>query len=260
MQVQIDPSFIYPALFVISSRAAGASFPPGEVVGVLIVKQTIGSDGVTPLAQGQQQAINLKDVTYEPYPPADPGTTLAIKLEADLVSSKPFLDVVAVRDNALKAFFGGIRIDRSAGFEPNPANRLDFGWLSRTNDPRKSLAGAGGSFVPDVNDKFKLPTGFRNQFLNGSPLRNSTGLNPVTPAHLQAGHRVEFGDASHRVTIPAGPSLNFQLNGAAINPPVTVDRHVDTVIFQQTQAVYLITWRAIFAWQERLADALLLVS
>jgi len=259
MQIQINPAYPYPVLFLISSRAAAAGYPPGEVIGVLIVKQTIGANGVTPLPKNQQSPIELKDVTYVPYPPDD-SSKLAIKLESDLASFKPFMDVVAVRNQPQKGFFGGVRFDRGTGFVPNPANRLNYGWLNRPESPRKDLAGAAGSFVPNVNDKFKLPAGFKNKFFNGSPLRDSQNLNHVEPGHMQAGDRVEFGDASHRVTIPAGPNLEFQMDENAIEPAVMVDRHVDTVVYHESQNVYLLTWRSIFAWEARLENAVLFVS
>jgi hypothetical protein len=246
-------------MFLIGSRAAGASAPPAQAVGVLIVKQTVMLDGTIP-AKEQQQPILLTDEAIEPAGPDDEDLTTY--LEADLAAYKPVLDLVAARNDFHRGFFGNIRIDRNDGngFEPNPGLALNWGWQSRvdnedpsgTANPRKGQAGSVDTFVPDVNDPQKLPSGFQNTFFNGGRIRNL--------AHLEAGNRVEFGSTTRRVTIPAGPNLAIKANGQPISPPVSIDLNADTAVYDQTAGHYLITWRAVFPWEDRLADATLEVT
>jgi hypothetical protein len=278
MQIDVHASFPYPTLFSIASRAAGVAAPPVEPIGVFIAKQTVELDGITPAPRNQQQEVLLTDVKYDPFPPdaEDVETRLEIHLESDLAAYKPELDVVVVRNSSLRDLFGHVRIDRrdETGFQPNPAWPLAYGWLSRVaaNDPpnvppppappppvvnpRKGLEGLAGSFEPDVANKFKLPTNFRNTFFNGSRIRGVP--------HLQAGHIVEYqylsGTSIRRVTIPAGPTLSITVGSSPVLPPVAIERNVDTVIYNQTAGHFLVTWRAVFAWEERLADATLEVS
>lgn len=258
MQLQVDPDFPYPAFFMIASRAADAAAPPAQAVGVLIVKQTVLLNGTIP-PKAQQQEVLLTD---EPIDPAgtDPDNDLVTFVEADLAAYKPMLDVVATRNDPLRAFFGRIRINRNDGngFQPNPGLAVNWGWQSRVlgNDPpsgaanpRMAQAGDAASFVPDVDDPFKLPDGFQNAFFNGGRIR--------TLAHLDAGHQVEFDLATQRVAIPAGPSLAITLDGDPISPPVAIDLSTDTVVWNATAQHFLITWRAVLPWEERLASATL---
>jgi hypothetical protein len=259
MQVEVNPNFPYPTMFLIGSRAAGASAPPAQAVGVLIVKQTVLLDGSIP-AKDQQQPVLLTDEAIDPAGPDDDD--LVTYLEADLAAYKPLLDVVAARSNFHRGLLGSLRIDHGDGngFQPNPGLSLHWGWLSRVDDqdpsgtanPRKGQTGNVASFVPDVNDPTKLPSGFQNAFFNGGRIR--------TLAHLNAGNRVEFGSTSRQVTIPAGPSLAVKVNGQPISPPVSIDLNADTVVYDQTAGRYLITWRAVFLWESRLANATLEVS
>lgn len=261
MQVHVDPSYPYPAFFMIASRAAGATAPPAQAAGVLIVKQTVLLSGDIP-PKDQQQPVLLSDVPVDP-PGADPDNDLATWLEADLATDKPKLDVAAVRNSPLRGFFGRIRIDRNdgAGFQPNPGLDLSWGWQSRVLDddppggaanPRKAQAGNAAAFTPDVADPFKLPSGFDNAFFNGGRIR--------TLARLQAGQRVEFDLATRRVTIPPGPSLAITVAGTPIAPPVAIERNADTVVWNATAQHFLVTWRAVFPWEARLAAATLEVS
>lgn len=261
MQVHVDPSFPYPAFFMIASRASGAAAPPAQAAGVLVVKQTVLLNGVIP-PKDQQQPVLLTDVPVDPAG-SDPDNDLDTWLEADLAAYKPQLDVVAARNNPLRALFGQIRIDRNngAGFQPNPGLDIHWGWQSRVLDndppggaanPRKAQAGDTAAFTPDVDDPFKLPGGFQNTFFNGGRIR--------TLAHLAAGQRVEFNLATRRVTIPTGPSLAITVDGAPIVPSVAIDLNVDTVVWNATAQHFLITWRAAFPWETRLAAATLEVS
>ncbi len=78
--------------------------------------------------------------------------------------------------------------------------------------------------------------------------------------YLDAGFQVEFGNTARRVTIPAGPSLMITTDNTPIVPPVSIELNCDTVVFNETDAHYLITWRAVFPWEDRLTDATLEVS
>lgn len=252
MQVEVSDSFPYPNMFLITGRAAGAMAPPVQPVGVLIVKQTVLLDGTIPPSD-QQEAILLTDEEYDP--PSTNDDDLVTYLEADLAAYKPKLDIVAARDNFNRGSFGSIRIDRNDGngFQPEPPDpplNLDWGWQSRVDNPRKAQAGIDPKeFTPDVNDPFKLPDGFENLFFNGSRIR--------TEAHLEAGNRVEFGTAALPVTIPAGPALLITFDGAPISPTVSIELNCDTVVFDQTAGHYLVTWRAVFPWEDRLTEATL---
>jgi hypothetical protein len=261
MQVKVDPSYPFPVFFMLSSRASALAAPPAQAVAVLIVKQTILSNGTIPPKE-QQQGVLLTDEPIDPAG-ADPNNDLATFLEADLASYKPVLDVVATRNNPLRGLFGRIRIDRNDGngFQPNPGLAVDWGWQSRVlgNDPpggavnpRKAQAGNAAAFLPDVNDPTKLPNGFENAFFNGGRVR--------TLNHLSPGQRVEFDLATRRVTVPAGPTLAITVAGAPIEPPVAISLAADTVVWNETAQHFMVTWRAVFPWEHRLGSATMEVS
>lgn len=272
MQLQIDDNFPYPTFFMIAGRASGGT-PAVEPVGVVVVKQTRQLNGTIDV--GAQEAILMSDVLYEdntdtedPESPHFGHTHLKIRLESDLAAYKPLLDTVAVRNSFEPGAANAVqvRIDRGAGFLPNPPLIQQYGWRDRLTSPRVDEAGDVENFEPvaitdpanppSLVERLKLPDGYQNRFWNGGRLG---GL-----AHLQAGDRVEFVEQSNgitrRVTVPGGPTLAVTVDGAPIVPPVTIDLHVDTVVYDIGAAHFLITWRAIFAWQDRLSDTVLEVS
>ena len=214
MQLQVDPDFPYPAFFMIASRAADAAAPPAQAVGVLIVKQTVLLNGTIP-PKAQQQEVLLTD---EPIDPAgtDPDNDLVTFVEADLAAYKPMLDVVATRNDPLRAFFGRIRINRNDGngFQPNPGLAVNWGWQSRVlgtiHRAERPIHAWLRRATPPASCRTSTirssrQTAFRMPF--------STAAASRTLAHLDAGHQVEFDLATQRVAIPAGPSLAITLDG-----------------------------------------------
>lgn len=271
MQINVADTFPYPPpFFLVGGRAEGVQAPPVEQVGVLIIKQTVERDGSIPEQAQQAEILMTDDTEFDPLPdpPPDPPPSdeelLEIRFESDLAIYKPHLDIVVTRNIALRGTFGQIRIDRQngLGFQPDLGFSLDYGWLSRVADhdppdalepnPRQPFAGDAENFEPDTNDKYKLPTGFQNGFFNGGRLRNI--------AHLQAGDVVEYGDVSRQVVIPAAPILELTLNQMLLNSEIPISLNVDTVIYEMMSDRFLITWRAVFPWSDRLNNATLEVS
>ncbi|MCH8988035.1 MAG: hypothetical protein IIA92_04430 [Chloroflexi bacterium] len=256
MQIEVEEGFPYPNFFVISGRASGGGV---EKVGVFIVKQTVQLDG----SIGEQQEILMADTTFEPEAPADGEDgfhvdNLAIRIESDIVPSKPGLDLAAVRDEFNFGGFGQIRIDRGAGFLPDPPLNLDYGWRTRLSGARKLEAGNALDFRPDLDDPSKLPDGFNNTFFNGSNLTGDASL----AAHLTEGEKVEFNGPAGvvRVTIPPRPTLAVKIGDIIANPPVVMEEGADTVVYDVPAGHFLITWRATFPWEDRLEEAVLEVS
>ena len=258
MQVEVDPTFPYPNMFLITGRATGASAPPVERVGVFIVKQTVLTDGTVTA----DQEILMADEPYVPPAPenGEPNfdeDDLTIRLESDIAPTKPELDIAAVRNSFQEGSFGSVRINRGGGFLPVPALNLNWGWRSRLTGPRDALAGDAENFVPDVADPLKLPDGFFNGFFNGGHLTGTGDTNVAD--HLQANDMVEFhdGTTARQVTIPPGPSLTVTEDGSPIDPPVDITLGVDTVVYDSPAGHFLITWRAVFPWEDRLETATL---
>jgi hypothetical protein len=232
MIVSKQASFSDPVMFLLGSRKDGAV---DQRVGALIAKHA--STG-TP-------EILMVDVGYVA------GSLDPIKIEADVVAYKPVLDVVVVRNVAdVGSVFGNITITRNGS--SSPAQPLKYGWRMRGESPRKDEAGAVTSFTPDPTKPWKLPDGFQNRFLNGSPLVGMVGV------PLWAGNSVSF--AGNVVTMPNAPSLVFKLNGQTVTDLVWLARGVDTVVYLQAENRFLLTWRFVFVWEARLELATLEVS
>jgi|GEM_PF-5359868 len=268
MQVNVPDDFPYPTFFVVAGRATGVPAAPVEALGVLIMKQTIQMDGTV---SGQEEILLKDDTEFDPLPPMDPPLDeekqLKIRLESDLVAYKPDLDIAVVRNSLVLEPFGTISVDRGMGFGPSMA--LSYGWRDRTTNSRKDEAGDVANFQPVAVDpanppplleKLKLPDNFQNRFWNGGRLSSL--------AHLQAGDRVEFAEydeetetfTEHPVTILSGPSLTIKANGRPISPPVSIDLGVDTVVYNVSASHFLVTWRAVFPWEDRLDNATLEVN
>lgn len=257
MQVEVEEGYPFPNFFVISGRASGAG---SEKVGVFIVKQTIQLDG----SIGDQQEILMGDAPFDPERPGEDQvdifdeTDLDIRIESDIVPFKPGLDIAAVRDQFDDGDFGHIRIDRGAGFLPDPPLALKYGWRTRLDTPRKELAGDAENFEPDIDDPIKLPDGFDNGFFNGSRLTGDA----IVATHLSEGDAVEFDGpgAAVQVTVPPRPTLSVNIAGAVADPPVAIELGADTVVYDFSAGRFAVTWRATFPWEDRLADATLEVS
>jgi hypothetical protein len=262
MQIKLDPQFPYPTLFLIAGRAAGAAVPPVEPVGFLVVKQTVQLNG----SIAEQEDILLTDVQYAPDLRGDKD--LELRLETDLYPYKPNLDVVAIRDSYEPGDFGNVRLNRGNGF--SPWLPLPYGWRTRgqqEEDEPARIDEAGDDLVsfrpadtsdpsnpPGLLEVVNLPSGFRNSFFNGGHL---SGL-----AHLKAGDIVEYNDGltTRRVVIPTGPNLTITKDDQPILPTVAIDLNVDTVVYDVPASHFLITWRAVFTWEDRIAAATLEVS
>lgn len=264
-----DRTFPYPTMFLVSSRAASGTAPPHQAVGVLIAKQTLLGDGT--VDRERQSEILTTDVEYakpDPAAPgaspgAGPGTNLDLRFENDLAPTKPALDIVAVRDSDEAGHFGSVQIKRFGESDFGGPLKLDYGWRSRAVGLRLQQAGDVGAFKPDPQRPFELPNNFQNGYFNGSHLADLD--------HLRAGDVVEYtyelleGDEvkariAASVTVPEGPKVAFRIGEEPISPPVPIDLDVDTVIYDFRAddpggGQFLITWRGVFDWDERLADA-----
>lgn len=250
MQVITD-SQAPPNLFFIGLRApAGGAGPNGTAqrVGVVVLKQTVLSDGTV----NHSNPILEKDVPY-----AGESNNGPFQLESDLVPTKPDLDVIVVRGkNDDNHPYGSAQIDRGAGF--GAALPRNYGWQSRVGGPRVNFAGNNlRNFVANGRN---LPEQFNNAFFNGDPMPGE--------ARLQAGHGVTFTPSasppapapagpSGQLRVPPAPTLQFSLNGRPISPAVTVELRVDTVVFDALANTFLVSWRAVFPWEDRLEPSTL---
>ena len=249
MKVETAPGFPYPQMFFVAGRAAGAAFPPVQAVGALIVKQTISVSG----ASIAQENVAMTDVEYAGAGPGD----LAIQFEADLVPSKPVLDLVVVRASRAPGVFGTFQIDRGLGF--SAAAALPFGWQDRRTGARALEAGDVVTFtppaVPDpanpppLEVRLALPNNFRNAFFNGGQVSGLT--------HLKGNDAVRFDDGAmvRQLTVPPGPVVAM-VDGPA--PVITTT--ADTVVYDIPGARFLVTWRSVFAWSPALEAATLRVA
>jgi hypothetical protein len=262
MQIKLDPQFPYPTLFLIAGRAAGAAAPPVEPVGFLVVKQTVQLDG----SIAEQKDILLTDVGYDLD--TRPVEDRTLRLETDLYPYKPNLDVVAICDDYELEDFGTVRLNQGNGFGPGLS--LDYGWRTRggqdedeparideAGDDLKSFRPADTSDPnnpPSLLEIVNLPDGFQNSYFNGGHLSDQ--------AHLKAGDVVEYNDGltTRRVIIPTGPNLAITTDGQPIVPAVAIGLNVDTVVYDVSAGHFLITWRAVFTWEEHIATATLEVS
>lgn len=234
MIVTKQPTFPDPVMFVLGSHKSGAT---DQRIGALIAKH---------VSSGAPEVL-LKDEGYAAND-FDP-----VRIEADVVPFKPFLDVVVVGSEAqadIHAPFGNITITRGGAAGAGIA--LVYGWRERGESPRKDEAGDVDNFAPDVNNPAKLPTGFNDRFFNGSPIAGAAG------APLATGDSVDFAGTS--VTVPAAPALVFKLDGQPIPDPVWLARGVDTVVYVPAENRFLLTWRFVFVWEARLELAELEVS
>ncbi len=270
MNVQLkSPALPFKVLFLQGSHTPDAGLRPQ--VGALVAKQSVAFTGNVQQSPAADNVL-VKD---EPY---DGGQT---RLESDATVIKPLVDVVVVRSTfvADNQQFGTATITRASG---QSVTSLHYGWRPRTHDLRRPLAGATTipatppdalpefDFDPDplkhdpkpkIELPYRLPVQFNNAFLNG-------GLSNAGATPLQAGDTIRFeqtvppdtDDLDLTVTIPAAPTLTFTRDCWAVAPPVWVRRGVDTVVLLADETRVLLTWRFVFAWEERLALATLEVG
>lgn len=250
MQINVDPNYIFPTLFIVGGRAANLQAPPAEPVGALIVKITVMPSG----AIAQQQPILTNDESFVGDTRDEEDRTL--RLESDLLPYKPYVDVVVAHDDWLRLDFGSVRINRGGG--TGSWQLLPYHWRNRSKHPRRGEAGDAESFRPTVIDPanppppaeiYALPNGFRNRYFNGSHL--------VNQQPLHAGDSVDFdnGSTNRTVTIPTGPTIIF--NNA---PPLPLEQAVDTVVWDESNHCFLITWRSIFPWDDSLSNTSMEIS
>jgi hypothetical protein len=156
-----------------------------------------------------------------------------------------------------RAIFGGIRTSAGESF----AN-VTYGWrhtglpidLPDTPNPRPPLAGDAGAFEADENDKYKLPVDFQDAFFNGGRAQS---------AHLSPGQQVFFnpggGDSADEVhvTIPPRPTVTVV---PPAGPAPAVTTRLDTVIYDESAARFILIYRATFPWDDSLITGSLVVS
>lgn len=262
MHVNVNQdSFPYPTMFLVASRAAGKTAPPVQPIGVLIAKQTVRSDGT--IVREQQAEILTTDVEYASASPSPEGPWLSLHFENDLAPTKPRLDVVAVRDSGEAGRFGTVRIKRKGQTDFGDPLPLDYGWRSRMEGPRQQQAGDVVSFVPDPDRPFALPNAFDNGYFNGCHLPGLDHLRAGDVVEYAHEHRQDDGSIVSRaasIWIPAGPTLEIRIGDDTILPQEAIDLSADTLVYDvrpdDPQASrFLVTWRAVFAWDDRLANA-----
>jgi hypothetical protein len=95
--------------------------------------------------------------------------------------------------------------------------------------------------------------GYRNVFQNGA------GEN--LRKHLSAGDEVAFIQNDdlgvptsnvYSVTIPASADIQFAKDGKSIHPQPTFSIGVDTLLLDELNSEFLVTWRAVFPWDDAL--------
>lgn len=250
MQVIADTDEL-PHMFLLGLRAPPGGFgPTAEKVGVFVYKQTIDTVG----GLAGNNPVLVKDEPYAGAPADGP-----FLFESDLATSKPYLDVVVVRSLADdQTGFGHININRGGGFGMN--HGLNYGWWSRVDED--SPAGNSRTALAGVNlDNFiatgaNLPDQFSNGFFNGQPIAGED--------HLGEGDVVRFTNTnsgvvkSVRMTSP--PDLAITQQGQPVSPPVTISLSVDTLVYNENLFEFLVIWRAVFLWEDRLASASLEVN
>ncbi len=271
----IPPKFFFKGLRARPGESVGSD-EQGETVGVFLMKQTIGFDGS--IFGVNSQPVLMADQKYAPYDASDANSTwfpVLLRLESDLASTKPFLDLVVVNNLAelgvanpyppdpieLPAAkrFGRVSINSAS------ANVLKYGWFSRGENPRRDLAAdpvlnwtpPNIDYVPNGTN---LPMGFNNQFHNGGLL---AGL-----AHLSEGDEVVFTQmnsvdddiAEYAIQIPTEPVLTIRRDGVPVDPHPDIQVIVDTLVLDLKNAFFLVTWRGVFLWRDQFSKAVLEVS
>jgi len=265
-----------PNFFLIGLRAPpgqpfDAAHPNAQKVGTVVTRSRIRLDG----AVADPGDVLKQDEPYPTFPADGP-----FRLETDIVTFKPVLDVVvidrlenvltpvqqldlgpppntdAVKLHLAGSNFGTVSVDRGGGF--GAAVARPFGWLGRGRPPRLPLAGRTGpegdpaSLTSFDASQFDLPDDYDNGFQSGQPLAGQ--------APLSSGNRLRFNDAAgpvNTVTVPPAPRLALSQDGQPLAPPVTLEPRVDTVVMDRGNGEVTFTWRAVFAWEDRLAAATL---
>lgn len=236
------------------STGAGADGMSTEKVGALVLKQAVDSSGNIL----NDPEVLLTDESFTSLPD-DP----LMQFESDLAVFKPQLDIVVSRlvtdilehDPApAKPFFGNVTITRN-GVDDPVVSLLNYGWRLRTETSpgRGDEAGDAASFTADVELPEKLPANFNNTFFNGG--------RDTTHQKLVANDEVEFEEVLADTVTPSGyvftvlvpdqPQLIFKKDDQAIEPQPTTDYFVDTVVLDQSANQVLLTWRAVFDWDDQ---------
>ena len=251
-----------------------ANHPNAEPVGTVVTRARLRFDGTT-IDAGD---VRLEDEPYPTFPAEGP-----FKCESDIAPWKPVPDVVvidrlqsfltplqqvdlgpppvteAVANHIELSNFGTVAIDRGGGV--GVATARPFGWRGRGTGARLNQAGRTGNANDPSSlsgfkaDLFDLPDQYDNGFQNGRPLVGETPFS--------AGDRIRFSDAAGPVTvltIPAAPTVAITRDGAPLRPPVNLTPRVDTVVMDREVGHFSLTWRATFAWEQRLEEATLEIS
>lgn len=290
MQVVDNSVEQFPHFFFQGYRVpVGGSYPETEKVGVLAIKQTVNLVGEVTA----DKEILLADTLFEPINPLPAPTP--IRMESDLAITKPRLDIIIIRNvsdlpdfdavppdpDALPpapeaplpgpAIFGDIEISRTTGVSQTIPSVI-FGWYPRTQQPRFDSAGDETALenFPDSGDL--LPQDFENLFFNGARVTNFEDL--VTGAlhnfeHLLTGDSVTLTEndnagnptgVSFSVVVPDNARLTFTRDNEPLNPQPAFTLAVDTLLFDMLSSEFLLTWRAVFKWDESMELAVLEIN
>lgn len=271
MQVVDNSVEQFPHFFFQGYRVpVGGSYPETEQVGVLAIKQTVNLTGEV----SADKEVLLTDILFEPPNPLPPTP---VRIESDLAMTKPGLDIVIVRDKADlpdfdalplapnvplpgPAIFGDIEISRTTGVSQTLQSVI-FGWYPRTQQPRIASAGDEAALenFPDSGDI--LPKDFENLFFNGARINSFDHL--VTGDAVTLIENDNAGNptgVSFSVVVPNNASLSFTLDNEPLNPQPTFTFDVDTLLFDMLSSEFLLTWRAVFNWDESLELAVLEIN
>lgn len=281
-----------PHLLLLGTRAdpdAPAS-DQGQRVAAFVVRDVLGFEGAP---------ADAGEVLLEDVPLQSDATGAPFRYESEIAPWKEMPDVVVVDDlltilpgwplppqgqqwtedekaaaeAAIGAsIFGTVAVARFTPAGPNPVFgspvERRFGWLSRATGDRKLAAGDASNFpvappppapAPEPPEPTLLPHGFRNTFFNGRPLPGQDLFG--------AGDSLRFTQAGANppgpwvVTMPSAPVLRIvDADGEPLQPPASMEAKVDTVVMDRGAGTFTIVWRAVLPWEERFAQATLVME
>jgi len=278
MFMEFVPHPFFPRQMIIGPRVAPGAGPLGhqsqvQQVLVAIVKGTFADDdpSATPLPPDQQLGICAAD------DPFVPGNFTELRYEHDLAAFKPRTDVVVLGAPAPPDPnpIPGTHFERVAlgvaqmiTTPPFPSSRVTFGWQSRTEGPRLSLAGDAENFDPAT---MLLPLQFENRFFNGGlyttgsqpafthPASGATVRVETSARYSLSGGGSELRTEVHELHLPdpfpravityrSGSSLTASLASQPL-PMVA-----DTIVYDKATGHFYVVWRGVWDFASVPAD------
>jgi len=264
MDIISDPAQLA-SFFLVGARAnpghpvdIAAGFP-GERVGVLVLKQTVRSDGSV---DGAEAVLDVDEGYSAPTFPE------FIRLESDLCPNKSNFDVVVVRalaDVQVPVQFGELAVNGTV-----VTSQLLYGWQDRKTAPRLAYAYDPAiwdhvleelAFDPETE---LLPKGYANAFcnggfiasnmqlLNGHSVRITPDVGPIFDTDIGPGAVLRFTQNGvpgfNELTIPDAPQLSVTLDDDPLSPQPDFNLRVDTVVYDTSASQFLVVWRGAIDW------------